>query len=146
MRNLVLATLASLAGMAHAADPLLRCEAADGHITYTQGACPEGNRLTQVRVVEPERPQRPYRGFDAPRLREREVVRAAPPGGGADVRQTTDDSPYGWRRPQRRDQQRDQCEHVRARVEHERELAGNNRTFTQVRDWMDREQRACKGL
>lgn len=145
MRIIVLAMLASLAGVAHAADPLLRCEAADGHVTYMQGACPEGNSLTQVRVVEPE-PERPRERGYSPRHFEREVVRSAPPGGGPAVRQTTDDSPYGWRRPQQRRQQRDQCEHVRERIAYERDLAGNNRTFTQVRDWMDHEQRACKGL
>lgn len=127
---------------AAAADPLLRCEAPDGHVTYTQGSCPDGTKLTQVRVVTPERHVQPARTWESEAARQRQALRHD----SVDTPQRYDDSPYGWRRPKDRSQQRDQCEAVRERIAYERDLAGNNRTFDQTRDWQDREHRACKGL
>ena len=147
-RVLFIAMAYGCATQAGAADPLLRCEAPDGHQTYTQGACPAGTKLVQVRVIEPERRAVPERTWVTEADRQRQILRRGNSTSSTTPRvtQTYDDSPYGWRRPKDLDQQRDQCQHVRDRIAYERDLAGNNRSFEQVREWTDREHRACKDL
>lgn len=141
MRLLIIIALCGTPMALTAADPILRCVTADGHVIFTQRDCPLGAKLTRKVAVEPEqvRPQS-NRTWQQQAQEQRRILRHEP----------ANQYPYftasQQRVPDARDRHRAHCLQVRKDVEAERKYRGVSATFNEVRNWDDRVQTACKGL
>lgn len=141
MRCLLFAALCGMPILAGAADPILRCVTADGHVVFTQHQCPVGAKLTRKVEVTPDLPRDgSARTWQQQAQEQQRILRREP----AD--QSWYFSAGDPRVPDARDRQREHCLQVRKDVESERKRRGVGATFGEVRNWDDRVQTACKGL